>query len=176
MGFRIKLNAVVLRDTPMEQLVAFAGLAKEGRLEARFIEFMPLCGQGWTPEKVLPIAEMRDAVRRAYRLEPNGRERGSDVAETYRVEGGNYVGFIGSLTEPFCEHCDRVRLGVDGRLQLCLFKNEMLELGPMVRGGSSDEEIRSYLMKGVLLKPAGHGFRWDDPRNAMRPNIRSIGG
>ncbi|HVP39573.1 MAG TPA: GTP 3',8-cyclase MoaA [Candidatus Saccharimonadales bacterium] len=175
-GMRVKLNAVVLRETPLEQLVAFAGLAKEGRLEARFIEFMPLCGHGWTPEKVLPIAEVREAVRKAYRLEANGRPRGSDVAETYRVEGGNYVGFIGSLTEPFCENCDRVRLGVDGRLQLCLFNNQMLELGPMVRGGSTDVEIREYLLKGVLLKPAGHGFRWDDPRNAMRPNIRTIGG
>ncbi|MBI5837479.1 MAG: GTP 3',8-cyclase MoaA [Candidatus Eisenbacteria bacterium] len=175
-GMRVKLNAVVLRDTPMEQLVAFAGLAKEGRVEARFIEFMPLCGHGWAPEKVLPIAEVRDAVRKAYRLESNGHPRGSDVAETWRVDGGSMVGFIGSLTEPFCENCDRVRLGVDGRLQLCLFRTEMLELGPMVRGGSTDEEIESYLVKGVLLKPAGHGFRWDDPRNSMRPNIRSIGG
>jgi cyclic pyranopterin phosphate synthase len=175
-GFHIKLNAVVLRDTPLEQLVAFAGLAREGRVEVRFIEFMPLCGHGWTPERVLPIAEMREAVRRAYRLEGNGRPRGSDVAETYRVEGGNYVGFIGSLTEPFCESCDRVRLGVDGRLQLCLFNSQMLELGPMVRGGCADEEIRDYLVKGVLLKPEGHGFRWDDARNAMRPNIRTIGG
>ncbi len=175
-GFRVKLNAVALKETPMDDMVAFAGLAKSRGIETRFIEFMPLCGQGWEPDKVLPIAMVREAVGRAFRLDPDEIARGSSVAETYRVEGGGRVGFIGSLTEPFCEHCDRVRLGVDGRLQLCLFRDESLELRPFLEHHAPDEEIINYLMSGVKLKAAGHGFRWDDPRNQSRPNIRSIGG
>ena len=175
-GFRVKLNAVALKDTPEKDLVAFAGLAKERGLETRFIEFMPLCGHGWAPEKVLPIAEVRAAVARAFELKADEIPRGSSVAETYRVDGGGRVGFIGSLTEPFCEHCDRVRLGVDGRLQLCLFREEMLELRPFVKDKAPDQEIVDYLVNGVKLKRAGHGFQWDDPRNVSRPNIRTIGG
>jgi cyclic pyranopterin phosphate synthase len=174
-GLRVKLNAVVLKDAPMEDLLEFARLAESRGFDVRFIEFMPLCGHGWAPEKVMPIAELRDAVMQRFALQPDTRPRGSDVAETYRLNGGS-VGFIGSLTEPFCDNCDRVRLGIDGRLQLCLFKDEMLELSPLLRGGSSDTEIEEYLMRGVKLKPAGHGFSWDDPRNMSRPKIRTIGG
>jgi cyclic pyranopterin phosphate synthase len=175
-GFRIKLNAVALQGTPIEQLVAFAGLAKDRGIETRFIEFMPLCGHGWEPEKVLPIAAIREAVAKAYELQPDEIARGSSVAETYRVEGGGKIGFIGSLTEPFCNECDRVRLGIDGRLQLCLFRDEALELRNFLVHDAPDSEIEEYLLKGVKLKAAGHGFRWDDPRNQSRPNIRTIGG
>jgi cyclic pyranopterin phosphate synthase len=176
-GLEVKVNAVLLKGISEAEIEGFADLAFRHPLEVRFIEFMPLCGTGWSAEKVLPIAWVRSRLEEKYRMRP--LPRGSEVAESYELEGGKgRVGFIGSLTEPFCSTCSRIRVGATGKLKLCLFSNLEYDLRPALRRGVSIKSLQEEIRAAVLRKPKGHSFRAqamreETPENSM---IRSIGG
>jgi cyclic pyranopterin phosphate synthase len=176
-GMSVKINAVAMRGITDDEIDAFAQLAFEQPLEVRFIEFMPLCGTGWKPELSLPIEVVRSRIRQRYRLVST--ERGSEVAESYDMIGGKgRVGFIASMTEPFCSTCSRIRLSATGRIQLCLFSNVTYNILPALRGGASLEEVQNEIRAAVLRKPASHPWangptQTPPEQNAM---IRTIGG
>jgi len=97
------------------------------------------------------------------------------VAESYKLaDGQGQVGFIGSMTEPFCSTCSRIRMGATGRIRLCLFSPLEYNLLPTLRRGASIEEIQDEVRKTVLAKPASHP--WSIQRPEENGMIRSIGG
>jgi cyclic pyranopterin phosphate synthase len=182
-GFPVKINVVVLRDMPDDEILAFARLAASGRVEVRFLEFMPLCGEGWEKDAVYPIPEVHALVAKHHEL--CELPRGDAPARAYRmVGGGGRVGFIAPLSDPFCNTCSRIRLTADGRVRPCLFSEYNVDLGSLLRAGADDDALRDALLTAVRNKPRGSAFH-DVPlarmdaaglESAGGPPIRSIGG
>jgi len=179
-GFKIKVNVVPLKGTSIAEVLELVRFAVKHQLEIRFIEFMPLCGGGWSPEKVLPIPQLRAWVQEHFALEPLPRNH--EVAESYRIKGTKgRVGFIASLSEPFCSSCTRLRLSSTGKIRPCLFSTMEFDLLKKLRDGGTTEEIQNLFLWGTWNKPEGHPYRGLKPktnkgRRSKTALIRSIGG
>ena len=153
----VKINCVVMRGVNDDEIVDFARFGRERGVTVRFIEFMPLDAQGeWTNEQVVTKAEIVAAIGDVFPLEPVA-ERESDPAARWRyVDGGGEFGVIPSVTEAFCESCDRVRLTADGMLRHCLFATRELDLRTLLRNGATDDDIAAAITAEVGAKWAGH--------------------
>jgi cyclic pyranopterin phosphate synthase len=153
----VKINCVVMRGVNDDEIVDFARFGRERGVTVRFIEFMPLDAQGeWTNEQVVTKAEIVAAIGDVFPLEPVA-ERESDPAARWRyVDGGGEFGVIPSVTEAFCESCDRVRLTADGMLRHCLFATRELDLRTLLRNGASDDDLAAAITAEVGAKWAGH--------------------
>lgn len=174
-GLKTKINVVVLKGISEEEVLGFGDLARRLPIEVRFIEFMPLCGTGWHPEWMLPLSEIRTLLKNHHPLIP--LPRGSEVAESYRIEGGEgRLGFIASMTEPFCHNCSRMRLTAEGKLRPCLFSNLEIDLKPWLRGGWPDTDIMATILEAVQKKPVGHQITFPIQDAAQLPKIRFVGG
>ncbi len=180
-GLQVKINVVLLEGISAEEIEGFAALAFHYPLEIRFIEFMPLCGTAWKPELVVPAEKVRSQIAKKYILRP--LPRGSEVAESYELsQGSGRVGFIASMTEPFCSTCSRIRMSATGKIQLCLFSKLQYDLLPLLRRQASLEEIQAEIKKLVFKKPASHPWINGGVNGGvnMRPEenafTRSIGG
>ena len=155
----IKLNCVLIRGENDGEIGSFARLVRERPFIVRFIEFMPLgCQDEWSADRVVPAAEViaRMEGEVGVALIPVER-RGHQPADRYRfADGAGEVGFISSVSEPFCSSCNRVRITSDGKLRTCLFSLEESDLRALVRSGGSDEDIRAAIRDAVGRKEAGH--------------------
>ena len=153
----VKINCVVMRGVNDDEVVDFARFGRERGVTVRFIEFMPLDAQGeWTNEQVVTKAEIVAAIGDVFPLEPVA-ERESDPAARWRyVDGGGEFGVIPSVTEAFCESCDRVRLTADGMLRHCLFATRELDLRTLLRNGATDDDLAEAITAEVGAKWAGH--------------------
>jgi cyclic pyranopterin phosphate synthase len=153
----VKINCVVMRGVNDDEIVDFARFGRGRGVTVRFIEFMPLDAQGeWTNEQVVTKAEIVAAIGNVFPLEPVA-ERESDPAARWRyVDGGGEFGVIPSVTEAFCESCDRVRLTADGMLRHCLFATRELDLRTLLRNGASDGDLAAAITAEVGAKWAGH--------------------
>ncbi len=156
----IKLNSVVVRGYNEDDIVDLARLTLDNDWNMRYIEVMPLGSiADFQIDSVVPVAEMKarieDALGPLQPLEWAGR----DPARPYRLRGGKgTLGFISSVTEPFCAGCERMRLNADGRLRLCLLRDDEVDLLTPLRAGASDDELRALMTNGVRNKPWGHGL------------------
>lgn len=153
----VKINCVVMRGVNDDEIVDFARFGRERGVTVRFIEFMPLDAQGeWTNEQVVTKAEIVAAISQVLELEVVA-ERESDPAARWRyVDGGGEFGVIPSVTEAFCESCDRIRLTADGMLRHCLFATRELDLRSLLRGGATDDDLAAAITAEVGEKWAGH--------------------
>jgi len=153
----VKINCVVMRGVNDDEIVDFARFGRERDVTVRFIEFMPLDAQGeWTNEQVVTKDEIIAAICEVFPLEPV-TERESDPAARWRyVDGGGEFGVIPSVTEAFCESCDRVRLTADGMLRHCLFATRELDLRTLLRSGATDGDLAEAITAEVGAKWAGH--------------------
>lgn len=172
----IKVNCVVIRGANDDEVVDFARLAREHGYEVRFIEYMPLdADRTWDRSNVVPSSEVFEVISKTFPLSPD--PKGGGAATMFRFADGapGGVGFISSVTEPFCESCDRLRLTADGRLLACLFALEDTDLRTPLRAGSSDEEISHLIREGVWGKWAGHRINQPDFVRPTR-SMSMIGG
>lgn len=152
----LKLNCVVLRGVNDDELADFVALTEAWPVEVRFIEFMPFTGNGWEDGRLVPFAEMLDRLRARYPLEPLN-DGPHATARTYRVPGfRGRVGFIASMTAPFCAGCNRLRLTADGALNVCLFGRAEVSLRDALRAGASDAEVAGLIGRAVGAKRAQH--------------------
>lgn len=172
-GFLVKINTVVLKGITEQEVNDLVALAVAHDIEVRFIEFMPLCGTGWRPELCFPIQTVRQWVEKKFQLTP--MVRGSAPAESFQIEGGRgRVGFIASLSDPFCGKCSRIRLSADGTIYPCLFSKIGLNLVPYL---DDAEKLQEQLRAVVWRKPKGHDVQsLNEWQGEELPNIRSIGG
>jgi len=155
----IKINAVAAKGLTEFDIVPLARFGREHGFEVRFIEFMPLDAQGlWDRSRVLTAAEIVDVLSREISpLLPIPEENPRAPAAEYRyADGIGHVGFIASVSRPFCENCNRIRLTADGKLRHCLFAIEETDLLEALRGGASDEEIAGTVRATVWKKREGH--------------------
>ena len=174
-GLRLKINVVAMKGITEKELFDFGQLVVNYSIDVRFIEFMPLCGTGWHPEWMLPLKTIEKHFQDNYQLVP--LPRGSATAKTYQIEGGlGKIGFIASMTEPFCDRCSRLRLSADGKLRPCLFSDAETDLKDALRTGASDEKIKGLIRDAIWRKPKGHEISPQIESAVGLPRIRSIGG
>jgi GTP 3',8-cyclase len=153
----IKVNAVAMRGFTEDEVLPFAQFAREHPYEVRFIEFMPLdADHAWTPDSVLPGAEIRAIIERQWALAPAEREPHA-TARVYRfADGHGSIGFINPVSEPFCGDCNRIRLTADGRLRTCLFSLNETDLRGPLRAGADDSELEQIVREAVWRKELKH--------------------
>jgi cyclic pyranopterin phosphate synthase len=166
-GLKVKINTVVVRGWNEDEVVDFARFARETGHIVRFIEFMPLDGSGiWSPDLVVSKSEIISRIRNDIGdIEASGivdnndakvNDDGSAPAKLYSfTDGKGTVGFIPSMTEPFCGQCDRMRITSDGRLLTCLFENPGYDIKNLLRNGKTDQEIANYILESTRRKPEG---------------------
>jgi cyclic pyranopterin phosphate synthase len=154
----IKVNAVAMRGFTETELLAFADLARDRRFQVRFIEFMPLDGDGeWDARRVLTGSEILERIGAVYPLERVSPPGSSDPATLYRFsDGRGEIGIIPTVTEPFCATCNRIRLTADGKLRHCLFAVQETDLKTPLRAGATDYELAWLFVECVQAKWAGH--------------------
>ncbi len=155
----VKVNAVIIRDLNDHELEALAEFAHGHDLSFRFIEFMPLdSSRAWQKGLVVPGREILARLQARFDLIPV--DQAGNPAETARrwsfADGRGEIGIIAPVSEPFCGHCNRLRLTADGKLRTCLFSLEEHDFKPLLRGGGSDNEIAARLVELVTHKEAGH--------------------
>ncbi len=157
----IKINAVVVRGYNEEDVVPLAGLTLDRPWQVRFIEMMPFAGATEVQRTlVVTVPEMMARLRAAYGgLEPVDGGRLDGEARLYRLPGARgTVGFIATLSQPFCASCTRVRLTADGHLRLCLLREKEVDLLTPLRQGASREALRRQITDALWAKPWGHGL------------------
>jgi cyclic pyranopterin phosphate synthase len=179
-GFNpIKINAVAMRGFTDDEIVDLATFARQNDYQLRFIEFMPLDADDvWGRNMYIPGKEIIEKINAVYPLTQvalNGEAK-SDTAQRYRFsDNGNEVGVISSVSEPFCENCNRVRLTAEGKFRTCLFSLTETDLLTPLREGAPDEVITELILDAVAQKEAGHKINAADFIKPER-NMSRIGG
>ncbi|MEX1018686.1 MAG: GTP 3',8-cyclase MoaA [Litorilinea sp.] len=156
----MKLNCVVVRDFNQEDIIDLARMTLENDWEVRFIEMMPF-GEvsDFQQANVVSFREMREQVEAVFGPLEEASYDFVDPSRPYRISGAmGTLGFISSVTEPFCQGCGRVRLTADGKLRLCLLRDDEVDLLTPLRAGASFEEVRTLMREGSYHKPWGHGL------------------
>lgn len=178
-GFeRIKLNAVAIKGFSEPDLVPLATYAREQGVELRFIEYMPLDAKDvWERSKVLLMEEIIATIESRFgRLIPTpGQDPSAPATEFDYEDGGGKVGFIASVSRPFCRTCNRIRVTADGKLRNCLFAVDETDLRGLIRAGGTDAQIRQALIDSVAAKWEGHEI---NTSKFIKPDrlMHSIGG
>lgn len=157
----IKLNSVIVRGfNDGQDMIDLARLTLENDWEVRFIEMMPFGEIGdFQQSNVVTFQEMRANIEGVFGpLEEAGYDF-VDPSRPFRIPGAmGTLGFISSVTEPFCQGCGRVRLTADGKLRLCLLRDDEVDLLTPLRNGASFEDMRVLMRDGAFHKPWGHSL------------------
>jgi GTP 3',8-cyclase len=166
----LKLNCVVVRGVNDHEVLDLARLTIDKPWQMRFIEVMPLVGVAEVADNgVVPSNELIAQIEAEFGLNFLGWY-GADPARTYQIPGAQgKIGFISSISDPFCATCNRMRLTADGKLHLCLLRDNELDLRAALRGSSSDEELEALVRHAVWIKPWGHGLP-----DGVKPTVRGM--
>lgn len=149
-GFEtVKINAVIERSRNLEQVLPLARLFRELGCTLRFIEYMDVgTRNGWRLEDVVTSREIREQIHAIWPLAPVRAGYRGEVATRYRYEDGKgEVGFISSISQPFCADCTRARLSADGKLYTCLFAREGKDLKTPLRAGAGVDEMTAIIAR-----------------------------
>ena len=154
----IKLNMVVMKGHNDGEVVDFARLARDKGYEVRFIEFMPLDGDGtWTNEQVVPSRRIQEQIEDLFPLVPVNDTRPGPATRFKFADGAQGgLGFISSVSQAFCTTCNRVRLTAEGGLRTCLFSLQETPLRDLLRSGASDDHLGRVIETAVWRKEEGH--------------------
>jgi cyclic pyranopterin phosphate synthase len=172
----IKVNMVVKRGTNEQEIVPMARYFRDhfgGRIVLRFIEYMDVgASNGWRMDEVLPSAEVLEILQAEWPLLPLQASVTGETAERWRyADGAGEIGLISSVTQAFCQDCNRARLSTEGKLFLCLFATHGHDLRALLRNGSDDASITSALA-GVW---AGRDDRYSELRAGQPADTAGAG-
>jgi cyclic pyranopterin phosphate synthase len=156
----IKVNAVVVRGYNEGEVVDLARLSLEHDWEIRFIEMMPFGSvAGFQKSAHVPSRETMDRIEAVLGPLVPLDTSGYDPARTYRLQGApGTLGFISPVSMPFCAQCGRLRLTAEGRLRLCLLRDDEADLRTPLRAGATHEQLKSLFRAAAYRKPWGHGL------------------
>ena len=151
-GFKVKVNAVLMKGFNDNEIIDFINFTKDLPISVRFIEFMPFDGNKWDMSKMVSYAEVMKYVNEAFENENFERlqDAPNDTAKNYKIK--DYKGtfaIISSVTNPFCDSCNRLRLTANGQLKNCLFSSGESDILTTLRAGKSIEPI---IRKAVQAK------------------------
>jgi len=143
----VKINTVLRRGWNEDQIVPLVSHFRGTGHTLRFIEYMDVgTTNKWTSDEVVPSSEVVDRINGLWPIEPVERSTAAEVAATYRfTDGAGHVGFISSVSQPFCRDCTRARLSAEGSLYTCLFATDGLDLKGPIRSGASDAELAAMM-------------------------------
>lgn len=151
-GFNVKLNAVLMKDFNEDEIIDFIHFTKDLPIAVRFIEFMPFDGNKWDMSKMVSYADVMQLVNASFPEEQITRlkDAPNDTSKNYKIKGykGSFA-IISSVTNPFCDSCNRLRLTANGQLKNCLFSSGESDLLTTLRAGQSIEPI---IQKAVQAK------------------------
>ena len=170
-GLGVKVTCVVQRGVNEDEVLPLACLCREEGWVLRFIEFMDVGNHNrWERAAVVPSAVLRDRLEETFGLVPAEPAWRGEVARRYGyADGRGEVGFVSSITEPFCRECNRARLTADGQLVTCLFAAGGPDLRGLLRDGTDDHALASF-MRGVW---EGRSDRYSELRAALPPGEQS---
>ncbi len=157
----IKLNAVVVKGYNEEDVVDLARLTLDNPWQIRFIEMMPFAGAtDIQTGQIITAAQIQERIESTLgKMEVANDGKLDGEARLFHLPNGKGdVGFISSVTNPFCASCTRARLTADGRLRLCLLREKEVDLLTPLRGGATLDDLRQIILDGVWEKPWGHGL------------------
>ena len=177
-GFKsIKINAVAVRNFSETEIMNLIEMGRSDGFEIRFIEFMPLdSDKVWERDKVLFGHEIINMIKENYELVPIDNSLEIGPASEYNfADGKGKIGIITAVSNPFCDHCNRIRMTADGKLRTCLFSTEETNLKELIRSGATDKTIIETLKQAVLVKEPGHKINLDDFERPTRA-MHAIGG
>ena len=177
-GFKLKINAVAVKNLVEPDIVPLARFGRERGIEIRYIEFMPLDSQGlWLGDKVLRMDDMMEMLTHAFGpLEPRPEADPRAPATEFRfADGVGGVGFVASVSKPFCLNCNRLRLTADGKIRYCLFAVEETDVKDLLRASAPVEAIAARIVETVRRKWIGHEINSTQFVPPPRP-MYSIGG
>jgi len=154
----VKVNAVIIRGINDHEIEGLADFAREQDVAMRFIEFMPLdSARAWQRELVVSGGEVLRRLQSHRELVPAPAKSPAETARRWRfADGRGEIGLISPVSEPFCGHCNRIRLTADGKIRTCLFSVVEHDLRSRLRDGDSDESLAEYLLTVALGKEARH--------------------
>ena len=153
----VKINAVIERGVNDDEIVDLARFGRENDVEVRFIEFMPLDATGhWLHDKVVGQDEIVAAIHAEFPLEALPSQGAAPASQWRYLDGAGTVGVIPTVTKPFCDDCDRVRLTADGQFRTCLFATTEFDLLRLIRDGATDDDLAAEIQRAVGTKWAGH--------------------
>ena len=151
-GFNVKINAVLMRGVNDDEIIDFIKLTKDLPVSIRFIEFMPFDGNKWDLSKMVSYAEVMAYVNESFSEAELERlqDAPNDTSKNYKIKGykGSFA-IISSVTNPFCDSCNRLRLTANGQLKNCLFSSSESDLLTTLREGKPIEPV---IQKAVLGK------------------------
>ena len=173
----VKVNAVAVRGLTEDEIVPFGHFARRSGVQIRFIEFMPLdADNAWQREKVLFAHEIVEVLEREIMpLVPVEHDPHAPASEFVFADGRGRIGFIASVSRPFCMSCDRFRITADGKLRNCLFSLEETDVKGLLRSGAADAEIVTAIVASIAAKKEGHEINTARFIQPQRP-MYSIGG
>lgn len=151
-GFQVKLNCVLMHGENDDEIVDFIELSKEKNIGIRFIEFMPFEGNKWDWSKTVSYKSILEKVKNHYgenQIE-SAPEGPNSTSRNFRIKdySGDF-GIISSVTNPFCDTCNRIRLTADGKIKNCLFSGEETDLLSALRNG---EDVTSLILSSIQSK------------------------
>ena len=151
-GFQVKVNAVLMKDFNDNEIIDFINFTKDLPISVRFIEFMPFDGNKWDISKMVSYAEVMTYVSKVFAADQVERiqDAPNDTSKNYKIKGykGSFA-IISSVTNPFCDSCNRLRLTANGQLKNCLFSSGESDLLTALRSGKSIEPV---IQKAVQAK------------------------
>ncbi len=177
-GFKsIKINAVAVRNFSETEIMRLIEMGRADGFEVRFIEFMPLdADKVWERDKVLFGHEIIERIREKYELIPIDNSLEIGPASEYNfADGKGKIGIITAVSNPFCDHCNRIRMTADGKLRTCLFSADETNLKELIRSGETDAAIAATIQQAVQVKEPGHKINLKDFERPTRA-MHAIGG
>lgn len=157
-GFKVKVNAVLMKNFNDNEIIDFIKFTKDLPVSVRFIEFMPFDGNKWDMSKMVSYKAVMQYVNASFSEENIERlkDAPNDTAKNYKIKGykGSFA-IIGSVTNPFCDSCNRLRLTANGQLKNCLFSSSESDLLTTFREGKSIEPIIEKAVRAKLKVRGG---------------------
>lgn len=156
-GFNIKINTVLIKGVNDDEIIDFIEFTKNKNVSIRFIEFMPFDGNKWNKDKLVLLEDILDKLSTNYGQEEliKLQDKENDTTKNYKIAGykGSF-GIISTVSNPFCDSCNRVRLTADGKIKNCLFSSTETDLLKSLRKG---EDVKKMIVDGVYFKKKARG-------------------
>ncbi|MCM4155962.1 GTP 3',8-cyclase MoaA [Gramella sp. AN32] len=181
-GFNVKINAVLMKDFNEDEIIDFVLFTKNLPISVRFIEFMPFDGNRWSKSKLVTEEEILEKVEGFFGKQPLEKlvDETNFTSRNYRIQGfQGQFGIISSVSNPFCDGCNRIRLTANGKIKNCLFSNHETDLLSALRTGENIEElISNSLNKKKAVRAGMNSFeKLNDPkRHTNNRSMITIGG
>ena len=181
-GFKVKINAVLMRGINEDEILSFIKFTKNLPVVFRFIEFMPFNGNQWRREKIISFNEIMRKIKKAYPSNQiiRTKDAPNDTSKNYAIKDyrGSFA-IISTVTNPFCDTCNRIRLTADGKLKNCLFSKNESDLLTALRNKEDLEEIIAKNINNKFAVRSGMSSPqvFDDPKkHKHNRSMITIGG